>query len=664
MFSFWRARLFHQTWHPSFEDLMLYLDGELGAGKEPVGTHTRNCWSCRLRLEKIEKGISEFMEARNASFGGSSGFPTQVLPAFAAKLERLEAESGGPSLFSGLIQDYAKGLSAPRVTPRLAIFLASLCLIVAVFTRLNVTQPSAKVVLSRVREAEAREMGQVLEPVIYEKLELRRSSRSHLETVSWEIWNDTKNKRLRQRVNATPAPVLEDYGEVFRSHRADVGWPLSPSNYEVWRGSILKESEEVLEGRLPNGDKATILKLSGQGPFPPDAIVGAEFTVRVADWHPVGERLLVQKRDEVVDYSLGEVAFDVMALSAVPASIFAVPVPARVRVAYVPVRWLMPVPVHVDFWPEEADLLPTEADLTAAEVEARYALHSVKACIGRPITVRVGVGRIEVEGIVETEERKDAVLMALRGIPHVGTEIRTVAEEAAREPFEKPESEQMAGPSGPTDADVAATPKLAIEDLLKRYFGASRCAGSQGDVQSACVQQEIAGLSREALAHSEAAQAHAWALRRLVEWGPFLRRHELRTSSLRLLDLMVRDHMAGLRHDLEEWRAGLKPILSTLSRGDSSGRETGPMQAKDEGGDWVTASLLRVCSDVEDAGNLTLGTFAETNRPVAQPELAMKDLLSKLDGLNGEFSELEADVRAELSGLSRTMVSSGMPELK
>ena len=29
MINFWRDRLFRQTWHPSFEELMAYLDGEL-----------------------------------------------------------------------------------------------------------------------------------------------------------------------------------------------------------------------------------------------------------------------------------------------------------------------------------------------------------------------------------------------------------------------------------------------------------------------------------------------------------------------------------------------------------------------------------------------------------------------------------------------------------
>ena len=86
----------------------------------------------------------------------------------------------------------------------------------------------------------------------------------------------------------------------------------------------------------------------------------------------------------------------------------------------------MPVPVHVDIGPAENDLLPSEADLTAAEVEAQYALHSVRACMGRPIAVRVGLGRIEVDGVVDSDERKAAVLLALRGIPLVTAGIRSV----------------------------------------------------------------------------------------------------------------------------------------------------------------------------------------------------------------------------------------------
>ncbi len=659
MISLWRDRLFRQTWHPSLEELMLHLDGELGAKNDRVGIHTKSCWSCRMRLEKIDHTISEFMEARNASFAGPPAFPTETLRKFKARLDGLESECGSPNLFSDVTREWTQGLFASRSSIRLAIVLTSLVLIVAIFFRLNLTQPvSAKEVLFQVRQAEVRQMMQVPAPVIYEKLKLRRSFGKRLETVTWEIWNDIRNDRLRQRVNATPADVpslLEDFGEVFRNHQADPGRPLSPNNYEVWRDSIPQASEEVLEGTLSNGDKATILRVSGHGPFPPNGIVGAEFTVRAADWHPVGQRLLVQQRDEVVDYSLGELAFDVMALSAVPASIFADPALAPMRISRAPFRRLMPVPVHVEVWPSEADLLPTEADLTAAEVEARYALHSVRACMGRPIAVRVGIGRIEVDGVVDSDERKAEVLLALRGIPLVAAGIRSLAE--------APENPVGDGVPATFDRQADAgtpKPKLAIEDWLKKYFSAAKCAGSQ----SACVQEEIAGLSRKALARSEAAQAQAWALRRLVEWEPFLKRDELRTSTRRLLEMMVREHMDALRNELKQSQALLKPILSSLIAGDSSGKEKQRVPVADQHGESLSDSLLHFCAVVEEAMNLTLGTFAETNRPVDQPEQAMKELSSKLDGLNAEFPDLQAYIDGELSGFGKTGVTSERQQRK
>ena len=673
MFSFWRHRLFRQTWHPSFEELMLHLDGESVPKSGRVGTHTKNCWSCRLRLEKIDHAISEFMESRNKSFAGSPALPRQALQSFAAKLDRLDDECGSPALFSGLVREYARGLFAPRVSVRLAMCLASLGLVTIIFIRLNLTQPvSAKEILFQVRQAEVRQMMQVSAPVIYEKFQLRRSSRSRLETVTWEIWNDTRNNRLRQRVKETrdgalpggsasaeaPVPLLlEDFGEVCRNHRVDLGRPLSPATYEAWRGSVPQQSEEVLQGTLPDGDKATILKVSGRGTFPRGAIVGVEFTVRAADWHPVGQRLLVQTQDEIVDYSLGEIAFDVIALDAVPSSMFGEPAPSGTQITKSALWRLAPVPVHSDFWAAGAYLLPSEADLTAAEVEARYAIHSVGACVGRPIAVRLGVGGVEVEGVVDSDERKAEVLLALRGIPYVAAAIRSVAEEAAAPSAANPD-EAPVHSVRIQDGDQAEQPKLAIEALLRQYFTEGKCAGRQGSVQSNCVQAEIADLSREALAHSEGAHAQAWALRRLVEWEPFLRRDRLRTSARRLLQLMVQDHLEALRNELQSSQAQLRPILSRLLQLDSSEQESQTIRTQDLQGDWVAGALLHLCANVEESADLTVGTFSETNRPVSDPERAMKDLLSKLDLLHAEFPKLEIDIGAELSGFSKTLLSS------
>jgi len=127
---------------------------------------------------------------------------------------------------------------------------------------------------------------------------------------------------------------------------------------------------------------------------------------------------------------------------------------------------------------------------------------------------------------------------------------------------------------------------------------------------------------------------------------------------------MVQDHMEALRNELQNSQAQLRPILSRLLQRDSSEQESQPIGTQDLQGDWVAGALLHLCANVEESVDLTLGTFAETNRPVSDPERAMKDLLSKLDLLHAEFPKLEIDIGAEVSGFSKTLVSSEKAERK
>jgi hypothetical protein len=767
MINFWRRGLFLQTWHPSFEELMLYLEGELGPKADKVEAHLKSCWSCRLNREKVDRLISAFMETRNASLAGSPNFPTQALLSFETKLDKLESESGSPPIFSSLIRTRLQALFLSRSPLGLATFLVSLLLIALVLIRLSSAPPvSAKEVLSRVKQAEAQRRLQVSAPVIYEKLQLRRlSSTRQPETVTWEIWNDTRNSRFRHRVEdagglrflpmssyrrpaalgrseeaadegpgssvavksgraEAPLPrILAELEQVFRSNQADLGQPLSPANYEAWRRSIRQKSEEVLERKLPNGDKAMILRVSGQGPFLPNAIVHAEFMVRAGDWHPLEQRLQVQKEDGIVDYAFGEVAFDVIALNALPPSIFADLTPP------------LPLPLTVTSRSLAASRMPLPdlAELTAAEVEAWYALHSVQACLGRPISVvQVGLSQIEVQGVVETEERRTQILASLRGIPHVTPKIRTVAEdwvmpsssEVSDEVSDK-EKENEVSSSDPDQPGLveAQNRKLAIEDLLEQYFTDGSCAQERDDGKRECIQQKIAELSHQAVSRSESAQEQAWALSQLAQWYPSLKQDKLRTSARRLLELMVRDHMTALKKELKQFRAQVEPVLSdvllnaaesadghsltpgpspaTGARGkksleltpspplgervaegrvrgtldpisqssvgdesvasDADTKETQPIALVDFEADWAAASL-HLCASVERAVTLTLGMFAETNLPVTQRKEAMKDVLSTFATVDGKFQQLEGQVATELSDSPKVMTSRAKPE--
>ena len=52
----------HQDIHPSNEELLLSVDGELSAGEaDRVQSHLAACWACRARRQEIESAISDFV---------------------------------------------------------------------------------------------------------------------------------------------------------------------------------------------------------------------------------------------------------------------------------------------------------------------------------------------------------------------------------------------------------------------------------------------------------------------------------------------------------------------------------------------------------------------------------------------------------------------------
>ncbi|MCI0424012.1 MAG: hypothetical protein L0312_33190, partial [Acidobacteria bacterium] len=338
------------------------------------------------------------------------------------------------------------------------LLAASVCVLVVLARLSSAPSVSAKEVLERSERAQAQRIRQVPTPVIYQKVRVRRSSLAARpeETVTWETWSDRKGNRFRQRVedatgprfvplrtnqpksfphrdsplikgvrglasrDAEPSslpPVLAELQQILEANRIDPQRPLSPAAYATWRSSIQTRSEEVSETQLPEGEKALTIRTEVAGPFAPNSIVEAEYMVRVEDWHPVTQRFRVQREKGIQSFELTETAFQVLALNTLPAAIFAdlsPPAPPKV----IPQESIAPS-THA----------PSTAELLAAEIEAHYALHRVKACLGEPIEVVTHPsGQIKVHGLARTEARKTELLEALQHVPLVVTEIQTIDE--------------------------------------------------------------------------------------------------------------------------------------------------------------------------------------------------------------------------------------------
>ena len=184
----------------------------------------------------------------------------------------------------------------------------------------------------------------------------------------------------------------------------------------------------------------------------------------------------------------------------------------------------------------------------------------------------MGVGRIEVEGIVDTEERKAEVLRALRGIPHLTTEIRTVAEGAA--PVAE-ESGQRSGrlshlqpPGRPFGLHAEAGDRRLVEEVLHRGQVCRPLERRPEHLRSGRDCQSVSrssGASRTGPG-SGVGSAPPGAMGALPEkrWVAHFSPAPHRADG--------GDHMVDLQNELEQLRAQLKPVLAMLG-GDDSGKD-------------------------------------------------------------------------------------------
>src|SRR5258705_12470336 len=89
----WRSKTwFRLAWHPSDDELLAFLDGELSAKPaSKVQKHLEGCWACRAKREKMERSISAFINYRSAALADIE-VPPRAQKRFADKLCRLAAE--------------------------------------------------------------------------------------------------------------------------------------------------------------------------------------------------------------------------------------------------------------------------------------------------------------------------------------------------------------------------------------------------------------------------------------------------------------------------------------------------------------------------------------------------------------------------------------------
>ncbi len=685
--------------HPSEEDLLYYVDGQMPSKEmEKLRTHLEACWSCRVNMEEIEATISSFVHFLNHSVAPNIEPPPHGWRGLDARINQIETETNAKRQWGQWFDLAKRTLLAWQFSRSVALAsLIALFTISLILYLHRIPAVSANQLIQNTINAQDLRLRAVTQPVVYQRLEVRcKAPAPHRDqSVIWEIWNDSNHNRFKQQVKdmigqsvddytvgektrtgdptttpsysedstkvqssskgdrtnfprqTRPSPlasptILQNLSEVFRFNRLDIRNPLSSISFDAWRKAARRKTESVVESNLTGSGRVLTLRTEMAGPFAVNAIVRSEYVVRRSDWHPIEQHLKVQSESGLLDFALIERAFDVLTLSSLPSSIF-----AESRSETSP-KLSAPGPLPA----QTMDLRPTSAELLASEVETMLAIHKMKACLGGQIAiVRDNSGRIEVQGVVPSVERRQEILASIQGIAWVLPRVQTV-EEVASSGSSGPlagESRQVESEApSPEQRTIEAVQagKLPIQDLLEKYFAEIHPSANSEEGGLSKETRRIAEVSNKAVSLSEEALEEAWALRRLAEWSFSVRSEELPQSSRWAIEIMVRDHMGALRKKIDESQQLLNPILSSLlldaRYADREGKKP------DDSGvfnpattNWASNSL-QLFATVERIVHLSLGLFADTNFPPEQREAAMQELQSAFARGQREFQILES----------------------
>ncbi|MEW5974322.1 MAG: zf-HC2 domain-containing protein [Acidobacteriota bacterium] len=666
-------RLFRQSRHPSLEELMAYVDGELGRRAEAaVRSHLKRCWACRAKQENLDHLISAVTRSQQSLLKLFPERSPNFRARFVRRLNALEERRPWRAWLARLI-GAVQWLPAPGLSLKLGFGLLGILLAVALVVEFTSLEPvSANELLQRAEKAELQRIEHLSVPVVYQRLNVRRLLKApQAESAAiWEIWHDPTHQRFSARIEevgkarkvhmtsangssstlvsepeANLPAVWRQLDEVFKQNHFDRHRPLSASGYQTWRASLAQKTDQVRKATLTDSIDVLEITTSNQAERQPKKIAEAALVIRTTDWHPVKGQLKVWEGTGISEYELTEAAFDVLNLNAVPASIFTKPEAPPAE---------LPQAVWDEL--ETSSVVPDATRLNVAEMEAAYALHRLGSCVGESVEIRQTRHEILVQGLVDTARRRQEIMDALTGIVPLRVNLQTV-EEAMKDMASSTSAETQATTSPPTGSQPrleVQSAQLPLQDFLERFYSNPVEAGrtvraAVRDDMTADIHQQIAELSKEVVLLSEAASAEMWALRRLAERTPASQARALPPGARWLLEGMLRDHLRELKSLMSRLHQLLDPLLNAFVSADErpiSVRSSAARSALE--GTW-DARVLTMFKDAEQIERLNLSLFADSSLPKAKAGWAVETLLSAYSSFEDELEDLDKSLAMEFA---------------
>jgi len=601
LFSGMPSQLLKSDGHLSDDWLLLSIDGALSASNHSrVEEHVRACWTCRARMEQLEKTIREIVEYEHALAAPDMPPSPGGRSIFMARLNQLAGELGRPSLIRRwtvtLLQTSRSTLSSRVGWATSAALTAAVVLYLAFGHR--APPVSASELLQRAaasRESQGTEINQL---VAVQRVTIKVGSRRATRT----LYRDNIRKRQAYR---TDVSTMEERTIEQDFERSSFSWndPLSPETYSQWRDVTVEKRDVVTE--LTGG----LLRLDTSASSGP--VAEASLTVRSTDYHPVAEDLHLRDNTEI---EVAELSYAVVGLSALTSDIFgslASPEPPRLPAIS------SASSVHA---------MPLDAgQIAASELRVRTILHSLGADLGEQITIRsTPNGLIQVDGTAEDETRKRQITSALAGIQHTQLRITTVGQAAVQ-----PQTGRSLTDSNSATV-VTGNPPLLEEQLEKRFPGSDQ-------------RTQYVNLS---LSLCESASARAWALNRLADRYTPGQIALLDSDAQRQLQSLLTDHITALREDVSRLQNQLGQVLSSASNTAAANTTSSPAITT-EPDDWRRRTH-RVHSSVEITNEAVSVLLAGSSEISDSPDKLQLRLRTTLTQLQAELQLLDQQIHKQL----------------
>jgi DNA-directed RNA polymerase specialized sigma24 family protein len=349
---------------------------------------------------------------------------------------------------------------APDMNPLLAgsIVLGIAALVCFVFWLRSNPPLTAGDLLDQAQKSERAATAANRPGVIYEKVGIRTPHR----TLERSIYRDAQGTRRPRRQQLSP----EDERLRNTLSSAGVSWdsPLSAIDYADWRYRAGSSRDEVARSGLHLLTLTTTPTAQGN-------VLRETLTVRDTDFHAVDRTIELRDSGTI---EIAELNYDVLPWGAVNQDWFeplagGPGISGRVHPSLVP---------HLPY-------VPTSADLDEAELSARLVLNQLQADQGEQIElVRNGFG-IVVRGLVDTEERKQAIDSQLIRVHFVTPLIFTFDEMARKQTSHEDETTSVKTESAvrqPSPLELYLVPhgksqdeaSQIARDLVDDAFSASR----------------------------------------------------------------------------------------------------------------------------------------------------------------------------------------------